>query len=124
MKTRLIDELHREPIKVLRQRVYSPNRVSAVNETSTITEEMGQQQERYRFELKFGAQFVGLPGPDWKRQRERQYNILIRSITEAVYGEVRAKIYEMVPDMMDCTDYETRKKLSDHIDGLLAMTQP
>jgi len=124
MKTKLIEELVREPVRRETGRVYAPNPVVIQEEYSEIAEEHGQEQERYTFELKLGARFVNFPGNTHELSRHYQHKILIRTITEHVYHDIRHKLREMFPIVCDCADYDAREKLIPAIDELLAMTVP
>ena len=124
MKTKLIEELIAEPVEQMRERVYTPNRMVQVAEESEVIEDMAEQQERYRFELKLGARFVLFPGPEYRRERELRHELLIRTITEHIYGDVRLALRELYPIVADCADYETREEMLRKIEDLLDMTVP
>ncbi len=124
MKAAIIELLAKEPVKVMGERVMTPNRLVSVFEESKVTINSGQEQERYRFELRLGARFVNFPGPDWVRQRHMQHKLLTRTVTEHIFSDVRHKLREMYPIVGDLVDYEAREELSEKIEELLDMTVP
>ncbi len=123
-KTRLIAELLKEPVARDNRRIHSPRPTVRIVEESETIEDIGEEQERYRFELMLTARFVNRPTPDFKRQREQQYRLLLRSITEHVYNDVRQLAFEMYPLVADCTDWKLREKLTEKIEEILDMTVP
>jgi len=124
MKTKVIEELIKSPVKVMRERVYTPHRLARIRETSEVSTETGVEQERYRFDLILGACFVNLPGPDWIEKREHQHRLLIRTVTEHIYSDVRHKLRELYPIISELADREQREDLFMAVEELLEMTVP
>jgi len=124
MKTAIIELLAKEPVKMMKQRVAMPNRLTVVSEESEVMVDTGIEQERYRFELRLGASFVNFPGSDWERSRHMQHKLLIRTVTEHIYSDVRHKLREMYPIVGELADAEAREDLFAAIEELLDMTVP
>ena len=125
MKTRVIEELAKTPVNRDGERVFTPNRLVVQHDESETVQAHGQDQERYRLELKFVATFVNFPGNAHEQARIHQHRAMVRSLTESIYGDLRHMLHtELMPIAADCPDWESREALMDLASRLLEMTRP
>ena len=124
MKAKIIEELVKSPVKVMRERVHTPHRLVTVRESSEVDTHSGQEQERYRFDLILAAKFVNFPGANWEQARKYQHKLLIRTVTEHKFSDVRHKLREMYPVIAELADFEQREELFRAVEEILEMTVP
>lgn len=125
MKTTLIDELAKTPVNRDGLRSVSPRRLVHQLDESETVERHGHDEERYRVELKLGATFVARAGPAHRQRRQMQHELMMRSLTEHIYGDVRHTLMtEMFPIIADCEDWDAREAMQTVMEKLLEMTKP
>ena len=123
-KTKLIQELLQAPVRTGKKRAVRSKVIPVdIQDESIIAARGYGEAEEYRFSAKFSASFVRHP-QEHEMAKSRHYHNLLRSVTEGVYGEVRAEIHRLLPRLIEIQDYELMREFEDAFSDILEMTQP